>query len=402
MKTFVYSGVDMEGVPQAGTLKAISRQQAVNNLRAKNYIITKLQESSALSFGEFLARFKGVPKREVVVFTRQMGTMIGAGLPINQAMRILSTQTQNKYFAQVISDVIQQIDGGSSLHDSLSNKEKVFNRLYLSLVKAGESSGNLETILARLADTMEADQEFKGKVKGALVYPAIIMMVMVGVLLIMFFFVIPQLSKMYEDMNAELPFMTQLIVNMSDFLINFWWLAGLILVGMVIGLKRLMKIPSFARQMAAVTLKLPVFGALGMEVQMTSFTRTLSMLVASGIPLLEGIDISRETLSNQIYREAAQDAATMIEKGKPLAESFRKYKEFPPLLSEMLSVGEQTGKVDEVLGKVSQYFEAQAARKTENLASAIEPIVMVMLGVMVGFLVIALIMPIYSLTSSFS
>jgi len=399
MKTFEYSAVDADGVPQTGELQAISRQQAVNTLKTRNFIVTKLEESKQNSVNNIISNFKGVPKGEINNYTRQLGTMIVAGVPINQALRILANQASNKKFAEIISDVIQQIDGGGSLHESLAAHEQVFGRLYLSLIRAGESSGNLEVILARLATTLEADDVFKGKVKGALIYPIIIVLVMVGVLAVMFFFVIPQLADLYEDLDADLPFITQLMINFSRWLVNFWWMMILVGVGAFFGLRKMLKVESIALKVSAYMLKIPVFGTLTMEIQLTSFTRTLSMLVNPDIPLLESIDIAKETLSNLIFRNAVAEASAMVEKGKPLADAFRRHKEFPPLLSEMLSVGEQTGKVDEVLEKISQYFEQQAARKTENLATAIEPIVMVLLGVMVGFLVISLIMPIYSLTS---
>ena len=399
MKSFNYTAVDADGIPQSGKLKAVSRQQAADSLRSRNYIVTALKEESDLSIENFLNRVRGVPTQEKVVFTRQLGTMIGSGLPLNQALRILANQTGSEYFAQIINDIVRQIDGGASFHNALTTYEKEFGRLYLSLIKAGEASGNLENILSRLADTMEAEAEFKGKVKGALIYPAIVVVVMILVMGIMFFFVIPRLAQLYEDLDAELPFITQALISFSKFLTSYWWLALLALVAGYIMFRHMMKQPEVQDKVAQMQLKLPVFGALTTEVQLTSFTRTLGMLVSSGIPLLEAIDISKETLGNKVYRHAAEDSASMVEKGKSLAEAFKKHAEFPPLLSEMLAVGEQTGKVDDVLNKISQYFEQQASRKTENLASALEPIVMVILGVMVGFLVISLILPIYSLTS---
>ncbi len=401
MKTFTYSAVDPEGVPQTGQIKALNKKQAANTLRARNFIVTSLEEEKDSDIGKYFSRFRGIPAQEKIVFTRQLGTMIGAGLPINQALRVLSAQTSNARFAEVIDDIAQQVDGGSSLFDAMSSHEDVFGRLYTSLIKAGEASGNLEEIFMRLADTMEAESNFKGKVKGAMIYPIIIVLVMIGVLMVMFLFVIPRLAELYEDLDAELPFLTQILINFSDAMVAYWWVLAAIIVGVILLMRKLLKNPRFEMSYSQALIKAPVFGSLTTEVQLTSFTRTLSMLVSSGIPLLEAIEISKETLSNVIFRKAADEAAQMIEKGKPMAEAFRRHPEFPTLLAEMLAVGEQTGKIDEVLMKISEYFEAQANRKTENLASAIEPIVMVVLGVMVGFLIISLIMPIYSLTSSF-
>lgn len=401
MKEFIYTAVDNDGVPQTGQIKALNKTQAAISLRSRNFIVTKLDEETKTSIGDIITRFRGVPGQEKIIFTRQLGTMIGAGLPINQALRVLGAQTSNNYFAKVIDDVAIQVDGGASLFEALSAHEKVFGRLYTSLIKAGEASGNLENIFSRLADTLEAEGNFKGKVKGAMVYPIIIVIVMIGVLMVMFLFVVPRLAALYKDLNADLPFVTQLLINFSEASVKYWWLVTALLVGGFFGLRRLMLKPEVNMSMSRALLKAPVFGALTTEVQLTSFTRTLSMLASSGIPLLEAIEISKETLTNLVFRSAAEEAAQQIEKGKPMAEAFRRHKEFPGMLAEMLAVGEQTGKVDEVLMKVSEYFEGQANRKTENLASAIEPIVMVILGVMVGFLVISLILPIYSLTNQF-
>ncbi|NCS32416.1 type II secretion system F family protein [bacterium] len=401
MKDFIYAAVDADGIPQSGKIKANSQRQAIETLKARNFIVTKLEESNTISIGDTIAKFRGIPGNDKVVFTRQLGTMINAGLPINQGLRILAGQTENSFFAAIIQDLVQQIDGGTSLYEALKSHEKEFGRLYISLIKAGEASGNLDTMLEQLADTMESDGKFKGKVKGAMIYPAIILMVMVGVLAVMFLFVIPQLAALYADLDAELPFMTQMLINMSDFFVTYWWLALAIIVGTIWGLKRMARNDEVARNLAEAYLKAPVFGKLTTEVQLASFTRTLAMLLRSGIPLLEALDIAKGTLSNKLFQEALDECSKMVEKGKPLSVAIRSYPLFPPLLGEMLAVGEQTGKVDEVLAKIATYFENNASQKADNLASAIEPIVMVVLGVMIGFLVVSLIMPIYSLTSSF-
>lgn len=399
MNTFSYTAVDSEGLSKSGKIKALSRQQAVNSLRQENFIVTSLKEEKSNTMTDLVNKFRGVPAHDKIVFTRQLSTMIASGLPINQALRILGNQADNDYFGTVILDVAQQIDGGSSFSESLEAYEQIFGRLYLSLVRAGEASGNLDNILSRLADTMEADDDFNSKVRGAMIYPLIIVLVMVGVLAIMFLFVIPRLAELYEELDAELPFMTRVLVGFSEFMVSFWWVIILLGVGGYYLIRKLSEQPEIELQLNQLQLKAPVFGPLLTEVQLTSFTRTLSMLVSSGIPLLEALDISKETLTNRVYKDAAEETSAMVEKGKPLAEAFKYHEEFPALLGEMVAVGEQTGKVDEVLLKISAYFETQATRKTDNLASAIEPIVMVVLGVLVGFLVISLILPIYSLTS---
>lgn len=401
MKDYIYSGVDPDGIPQSGKIKAMSQQQAIENLKARNYIVTKLDESSSISVGDIIAKFRGIPAHDKVIFTRQLGTMINAGLPINQGLRILAAQTDNNYFSAIIQDLVQQIDGGSSLFDALKVYERDFGRLYISLIKAGEASGNLDTILDQLADTMESQNEFQGKVKGAMIYPVIILIVMFLVLGVMFLFVIPQLAALYDDLGAELPLMTQMLIGMSELFTTYWWVAIAIAFGANWGIRRLAKNDEVARNLSEIYLKAPVFGKLSSEIQLASFTRTLSMLLKSAIPLLESLDIAKDTMTNRLYRDALAEISATVEKGKPLSVAIKRFSIFPSLLGEMLAVGEQTGKVDDVLLKISTYFESQASQKAENLASAIEPIVMVILGTMIGFLVVALIMPIYSLTSAF-
>lgn len=401
MQKFSYSAVDSNGIPQSGLIQANSQNQAVQILRNRGLIVTDVKEKRELDVGQYVAQFRGVPALEKIVFTRQLSTMIGSGLSITLALRILQGQAKNAMFKEALGDVLRDIDGGASLHDAMSKHEDIFERLYLSLIKVGEASGKLDEILDRLAEMMEKDKKFKSKVKGAMIYPIIIVLVMLGVLAVMFLFVIPRLADLYEELDADLPLITQLMIDASDLFVSFWWLAILLAVGAFFGFKQLVKNEDVRETIDELKLRVPVFGSLSREVQLTSFTRTLSMLVESGIPLLEALSISKETISNKIFRDGVDMAAAAVEKGKPLGETFQSNPVFPAIMSEMVIAGEQTGKLDEVLVKVSQYFESEATNKTENLASAIEPIVMVVLGVMVGFLVVSLILPIYSLTSQF-
>lgn len=401
MTKYSYSAVDSNGIPQSGLVEANSTDQAVQVLRNRGLIVTEVKEKKELELGQIIGKFRGVPAQEKIVFTRQLSTMIASGLPITQSLKILQQQAHNAVFEQSLGDILRAIDGGASLHEAMAEHPKVFNRLYLSLIKAGEASGQLDVILDRLAEMMEKDKEFKDKVRGAMIYPIIIVVVMLMVLAVMFLFVIPRLAALYEELNAELPVITKLMISASKLMVGFWWLAALLTVGAFVGLRYLLRRPNVREVTDELKLKLPVFGSLSREVQLTSFTRTLSMLVSSGIPLLEALSIAKETITNQIFRDGVNAAAAAVGKGRPLGETFRANQAFPPIMSEMITAGEQTGKLDEVLGKVSQYFENEATNKTENLASAIEPIVMVVLGVMVGFLVVSLILPIYSLTSQF-
>lgn len=401
MQTFFYTALDTEGNSSKGKLNALSKEQAVRLLRERGLIVTSVTAEHKFELSSFLTNLRGVPTAQKIVFTRQLGTMIDSGLPITQALKILEKQSKHEVMQKAIQQVVTDIDGGKSLHESLGSHPNIFSRLYLSLIKAGEASGNLDEILNRLADSMQAEADFKGRVKGAMIYPSIIVVVMLGVLILMFVFVIPRLSSLYEEMGAELPVITRVLLNISKGFVQFWWMGILGSVVAFFALRSFTKKKSGQYFSSDMKSRLPVFGSLLKEVELTSFTRTLGMLMDSGVSILESLDISKETLNNLRLRDGVDEVAKAVEKGKPLAEPLRANEIFPPIMAEMIAVGEQTGKVDEILKKVAEYFGDESTRTTENLAAALEPIIMVVLGVVVGILVVALILPIYSLTSQF-
>lgn len=401
MQTFQYTAIDPQGNSASGKLTVTSKEQAVNILREKGLMITNVSEVSEFQPLKILQNLRGVPTMEKVVFTRQFATMVSSGLPITQALKILQTQARDERMRQCLKDIVTDIDGGSNLHDALSHHPSIFSRLYLSLVRAGEASGNLDEILNRLADSMQADAEFKGKIKGAMIYPALIVILMFGVLILMMVFVIPKLTTVYEEFGVELPITTKMIMAGSTALTKFWWAFIVLTAFAVFIYQRFSKTQGGRERLDNIKAKLPVFGKLIKNIQVANFTRTLAMLTASGIPILEGLDIAKATLSNIHLEKGVEEVAKKVEKGKSLAEPLRENPIFPPILAEMVAVGEQTGKVEEVLGKVADYFSSETERTTENLASALEPIIMIALGVVVGFLVISLVLPIYTLTSQF-
>jgi len=350
---------------------------------------------------EILENFKGVSAEELSLFTRQLSTMISAGLAINQALKILADQAKSPKLGRALNEVIMEVDAGSSLYQALSKHQDIFSRLYLSLVRAGEASGNLDTILSRLADTLQKDHEFKSKTQGALIYPAIVLALMGGVMMVMFLFVIPKLSEIYAQMNVELPFITQLMIKIGKLMQSFWWLdLGVIVAGFFF-YKRFSQTQNGRYLIDDLKFKMPVMGNISKESQLSSFIRTLATLVGAGLPILEALDIAADTLNNIRLREGITFVSKQVEKGQSLAKPLRENAVFPSLVSEMMAVGEETGKMEEVLTKLAEYFEGRAEQSSRNLATALEPIIMIFLGVGVGFLIITLILPIYSLTSKF-
>lgn len=401
MQTFHYTAVNVRGESQAGQIEATDEKQAVEILRDRNLVITSVKLKEKKVTFDVLSFFQIVPISQKIFFTRQLATMLASGVSLTHSLGILQQQTQNKVFEEVIRRMIMDIDAGASLHQAMSRHPQVFDRLYLSLVRAGEASGTLEEVLNKLADSISREANFKSKVKGALIYPSIIVVVMLGVLLIMVFFVIPRLSTLYEEMDIELPIYTRMLLKGSKFALNYWWLMLLAVLVLFGCYKQVLRNLKFQYWIADFQFRLPVFGGLAKEVQLTSFTRTLSTLISAGLPILEAIDIAKDTLTNIRFIEGIVQAGAMVEKGKTFSEPLRHDPNFPPILSEMIAVGEETGKLEEVLEKISGYFEEESDNTLKNLTSALEPIIMVILGVGVAFLIVTLILPIYTLTSQF-
>ncbi len=398
MLRFRFKAKTPEGGTRKGVVEAQSELTAVQVLRDQKLVIIELHElgvnKSLFSIGQ------KVKFDDVVNFTRQLSTMIGAGLPLTDALSILQIQVPPALQSKV-ADILRSIEGGSTFADALAHHDETFSRVYIALVKAGESAGVLDTILMRLADTLEKQREFREKTKGAMIYPVIVLIGMVLVMTVMMIFVLPKLTVMYKDFNIELPFVTKVLIGISDFMVNFWYLLGLVIAGGVYAYNWWVKTTLGAYQKDVIVLRLPIFGKIKSMILMAEFTRTLALLVSAGVSLVESLEIVREVADSEVMRRALAEVAKDIEKGNSLAISLAKHPVFPMIVSQMTSVGEQTGKLDEILNRVAGYFENESEHVIKNLSTAMEPIIMVLLGLGVGFLIVAIIVPIYNLTSAF-
>ncbi len=402
MPFFSYKARDNEGKTVTGLVEAASSSQATKLLRDKQLFVVHLTETKErFSVSSFMARFKKVKFGDIVNFTRQLSTMVVAGLSLPESLTILRTQTTNPAFARVLLDIEHQIVGGGNLADSLAKYPSNFSSIYIALVRAGESSGTLDKVLTRLAETLEAQREFRSKVAGAMIYPVIIVIGMGMVVMIMMTVVVPRLTELYKDFGVSLPASTQILISISGIFVRFWWLIIAAVIGGVVGFGKWRKTPVGERVVDTLILRLPLFGELQKKIILVEFTRTLAMLISSGIHILEGLSILRASLGNVLFRDAIADIAQKVEKGFPLGETFAQYDVFPPIVSQMMKVGEETGKMDDTLSKLSKYFETESEHLVKGLTTAIEPIIMVVLGVGVGFIVISVITPIYNLTSQF-
>jgi len=401
MKRFLYKAKDKTGKNIAGEVEAADKNSAARLIREKDLIVISLKPARETLFS-LIRRFRNrVTASDISTFTRQLSTMVNAGLPITDSLAILRQQSKSS-FQPVITQILADVEGGESLSGALERHPKIFSPTFMALVKSGETGGVLDKVLARLADNLEKEQEFKGKVKGALIYPAIIVAGMFVVGLVMMIFVIPRLISLYAEFKAELPLPTRILIGISNILIYTWPLLILLGFGVYWGFKQYRKTVVGRRKTDELVFKVPVFGSLQKQIILTEITRSMALMVGAGVSIIEGLNVTAEVTDNVVISDALHDATKQIEKGFPIAYSFAKHPEaFPYILSQMIAVGEETGKMEDVLSKVSRIFEIESDQKVKTLTAAVEPLVMVLLGLGVGFLVIAIILPIYNLTSQF-
>lgn len=399
MRKFDYKAKDEKGKTVTGVVEARNEEQAVKLLRARKLLVVALRPQRGTLFPQIRA-IRRVSLDDKVNFTRQLSTMITAGLPLTEALSILEVQARPA-MSSVVAEILTTVQGGGSLAGAMEKHPQVFDQVYISLVRAGEAAGILDDVLNRLAQNLEKQRDFQGKVRGAMIYPAIIITGMIIVGLIMIIFVIPRLTVLYEEFEAELPMVTKLLLGVSKFLSSYWWLGFGLLAGGLYLLRLLSHYPEFKKKYDEFYFRIPVLGRLRRTVMFTEFSRTLGLLVGSGILVVDALNIVKGSMGSPIYEEALVRATDQVEKGFPLAVALAQTEVFPPLLPQMVAVGEETGKVDEVLGKISAYFEQEAETLVKGLTTALEPLIMIMLGIGVGFLMVAVVMPIYNLTAQF-
>lgn len=402
MKRFRYKAKDANGRSYVGEVEATSAEAASKLVRRQNLIVISITSSTSFSFQTFKRLTNRVSLSELSAYTRQLATMINSGLPITEALNILrnqSTGNMQKIALQTLSDVEQ----GESLSTSLSKHPQVFSKTYIALIRAGEVGGVLDEVLARLADDLEKEREFRGKVKSSLVYPAVVIFGMVIVAFIMVIFVIPRLTTLYEQFGADLPLLTRILVSFSKLMSSLWPLFILGFFALLYGFKLYASSEKGRRKIDDLMFKLPLIGDLQKQIILTELTRTLSLMIGSGVSIIEAFNIASSVTQNVVISSALKDVSEMTQKGFPIAFAFSRHPEaFPFILSQMVSVGEETGKISEIFGKVSHVFEVESDQKLKALTSVIEPIILIFLGIGVAILVISIIMPIYNLTTKLS
>lgn len=400
MPFYSYKARNSEGLDQKGRVEATSEEKAAQTLQERGLLVISLtpiaDKESLLTKTTQKMTFA-----DTVIFTRQLASMVEAGLTLTNALALLVQQAKPAV-RTVLGQILSDLEGGSSFTAALGKHQKVFSKTYIYLVAAGESSGSLDSVLSRLADNMEEQKAFKGKITGALVYPIVVLIVMIAVFVIMMVAVVPKLIEVFQEFDAELPWTTQLLIAISNFMTNFWWLLLILIALLAGGFWLWYRHDQSKRLVDQLFFKIPIIGDLRKKTILTDFTQTMSMLVKSGVPLVDSLTLSTDSVSSINYRDHFAVAKDKVEKGVSFGEALSVYDDFPPIMGQMIQVGEETGKLDDMLFRLSRYFKGEAQQAVAALLAAFEPALMILLGLAVAFLVIAIIMPIYNLTSQIS
>ena len=399
METYVWTGRTRDGKRQKGEMTAKSKDEAISTLRKQNILVTSVStRTSKLNLN--LSFKTSVSDKDIVVFTRQFATMIDAGLPLIQCLDILAKQTENKTFASAINDIRQDVEAGSTYADALRKHPKIFNDLYVNMVAAGELGGILDTILNRLSKYIEKSIKLKRQIKSAMAYPSTIVAVAVVVIVVLLVWVIPIFAKMFTDFGGVLPAPTRMVIGTSDFMQhNILVIIGAVAL-IIFGLNRYYKTPNGRRTVDRLALRLPIFGLLIRKIAVAKFTRTLGTLISSGVPILDGLDIVAKTAGNKVIEEALYATRQSISEGKTLAEPLEQTQVFPPMVVQMIAVGETTGALDAMLSKIADFYDEEVDSTVSTLTSLLEPMLMIFLGVVIGFIVVAMYLPIFKLAGT--
>ncbi len=402
MPTFNYTALDESDKRVNGSIEATTQKVAQDLLRERK--LKPLHVSEKKSGGFALLKFGGkkVKLRDMVIFTRQLATMINAGVPLVRSLATLQVQTENEHFKKVISAITKDVEGGTSFADALEKFPNVFSPIYINMVRAGEAGGILDDILKKLAVQQEKDAKIRGKFKSAMTYPIILLTITLSVFMLLMVFVMPRIGTIIKDLageDAELPTMTKIMLSISDFMVNRWYI--LLILGFVGSylLRRYIKTPKGRRNKDIMLLKLPILSMIIRKVAIARFARTFASLIGAGVTVLESINVTAKAIGNAVIEEELLAASKEVANGQPLSVPLGNSKVFPPIVSQMMSIGEETGQTDEILVKVADFYEEEVDATVDSLSSILEPIMIVVMGVMVGLIAASVIGPISNLSS---
>ena len=401
MPKFIYTAKNIaSGESRGGDIVAKDEKSLALQLREEGYLLTSSKQMDEAEAGvsiKFLDRFQSVPLKERMVFARNLSVMISSGLTLSRSITNLVAQTRNKYFKKILTDIFENVQSGKTLSESLAKYPGVFSELFVNMVYVGEVSGNLDQVLDILAVQLEKEHDLLSKVKGALTYPTVVIVAMIGIMILMLTYILPKILGVFKDMNVDLPPMTKFVMKLSEFFQTHAVIVIGLFIGTIIFMKFFLKTDSGKRTLSYVTLRLPIVSNIIIKVNCARFARIYSALLKSGVSVVDSLNIVARTLSNVYYKDALKEGVAAIQKGTDLSEVIAAYPlMFPVLVPQMIEVGEETGKTELVLEKLAEFYEGEVDQITKNLSSIIEPILMLLIGGMVGFFAVAMMQPMYS------
>jgi len=408
MPVYEYKARDRTGKLIAATMEAASERDVAASLRQKGYFISEIKApKSGLNADIKLPKwldFGSIPNaRDITIFSRQFATVINAGLPVVQSLSILQRQAEKQGLKDALRRVREDVETGQNLSDALSKHPRLFNKLYIYLVRAGEVSGNLDGILERIATYMEKQAALRGKIRTALTYPTVVLVIALAVTWFLLTGIVPQFAQILDQLGGELPVITRALIAISDFLRFQWWLLAVIIVAAVVGLVLFRRTPNGRRVIDRLLLRTPVIGTLVQKTAIASFSNTFGLLLRSGVNIIESIDITKGTAGNAIVEDILTETKDAVQRGEQISTTLSKYpRVFPPMVSSMVAIGEETGAVDSMLQKVADFYEREVDEAVESLTAALEPALIVFLGVIVGFIVAGMFLPMFSIIGQLS
>ena len=399
MPIYRYKAVNRTNKKVSGLVEADNEDAAGEVLREKGLSVITLAEKPKIDILNLIS-LRGIKHKDLVIFSRQFAVLVSANVALVHSLKVLSEQTSNGRFKVMIAEIADEVDAGSRLSDSLSKRPEVFSNFFVNVVKSGETSGKLDEVLNYLADELEKDYDMMSKIKGAMIYPAFVFLGLGGVGIMTITFVVPKLTGILQETGAELPMSTRILIATSDFFSVYWWLILIILVGIIFGLRIVSKTDFGKKIIDNVILHMPVFGKLFKNIFLVRFTRSLQTLIIGGVDISKGLKISAEVVNNSVYGELIRKTKKEVEDGNSISTVFVSSKYFPNMVSQMMIIGEKTGRLDYILTKITDFYTREINNTVANLLSLIEPIVLVVMGVAVGMMVAAVIMPMYNMASA--
>ncbi len=408
MPVFEYKARDRSGKMVAATMEATSQREVAASLREKGFFVSEIKApkrglNADIKLPAWMDPGSRPNQRDVTIFSRQFATVINAGLPVVQSLAILQRQTEKEGFKNALKKIREDVETGIPLSDAMAKFPGIFNKLYIYLVKAGEVSGNLDGILERVAAYLEKQAELRGKIRTALTYPAVVLVIALGVTFFLLTGIVPQFATILDQLGGDLPVITTVLIAISDFLINFWWLLIVIVIAALVALRFYYRTENGRRTMDRIALRIPVFGVLIQKTAIANFSNTFGLLLRSGVNILESLEITKGAARNAIVEEILDETKESVQRGEQISATLMKYpRVFPPLVSSMTAIGEETGAVDSMMQKIATFYEREVDEAVGALTAALEPMMIVFLGVIVGFIVAGMFLPMFSIIGQLS